>query len=430
MKMQNIMAGKRDIRLDNLRGLLITIVVIGHFLLPLYRTRFVTGLLYAIYIFHMPCFIMLSGYFAKGAYRRENAGSGSPWSENSGPDDRRPRGAGADPADTDGKGRFLWGRAVQLFWLYLLYELVVWITEGLAAGSIPRVPDLLHESGAPWYLMSLGCYYLCIPLLEKARGLTLTKRSPHLEKSRPAGEKSNRHAGSKRYYSALFIAAVMLAVSFLKYVIQPGDFLSLDRTIAFLPFFCLGYLTEKQDLQNFFHRGKKTPGSGLGTSAGSRIVSAAALVLLLIVFLFTYDYLMRWHLVVYGADYRRYLPEMQPRLWILNMIWYGLAAVISLGVAGLMPERPLGAAGPSFNLSLDELGRRSLQIYFLHRPIRDILEWRGFYAWINPHSKVQVIALAAGSIVLTILLGMPWLTGPFEKLRHWFDPLLEKSGGL
>ena len=400
--MQNIMAGKRDIRLDNLRGLLITIVVIGHFLLPLYRTRFVTGLIYTIYIFHMPCFIMLSGYFAKGAYRREHTVSGSPWSANSGPDDRRPRGAGAGPAD--GKGRFLWGRAVQLFWLYLLYELVVWITEGLAAGSIPRVPDLLHESGAPWYLMSLGCYYLCIPLLEKARGLLRTKR--------------------------LFIFAVMLAVSFLKYIIQPGDFLSLDRTIAFLPFFCLGYLTEKQDLQNFFHRGKKTPGSGLGTSAGSRIVSAAALVLLLIVFLFTYDYLMRWHLVVYGADYRRYLPEMQPRLWILNMIWYGLAAVISLGVAGLMPERPLGAAGPTFSLSLDELGRRSLQIYFLHRPIRDILEWRGFYAWINPHSKVQVIALAAGSIVLTILLGMPWLTGPFEKLRHWFDPLLEKSGGL
>ena len=425
--MQNIMAGKRDIRLDNLRGLLITIVVIGHFLLPLYRTRFVTGLIYTIYIFHMPCFIMLSGYFAKKSFRRneaENVKGGNAETENSA------AGSSFSGSSAYGQSHFLWGRAVQLFWLYLLYELVVWITEGLAAGSIPRVPDLLHESGAPWYLMSLGCYYLCIPLLEKARGLTWTTRSPHLEKSRPAGEKSNRHAGSKRYYSALFIAAVMLAVSLLKYIIQPGDFLSLDRTIAFLPFFCLGYLTEKQDLQNFFHRGKKTPGSGLGTSAGSRIVSAAALVLLLIVFLFTYDYLMRWHLVVYGADYRRYLPEMQPRLWILNMIWYGLAVVISLGVAGLMPERPLGAAGPSFSLSLDELGRRSLQIYFLHRPIRDILEWRGFYAWINPHSKVQVIALAAGSIVLTILLGMPWLTGPFEKLRHWFDPLLEKSGGL
>ena len=57
-------AGARDARMDNVRGILIMIVVIGHFLLPLERTRFVTGLIYAIYVFHMPCFMILSGYFA------------------------------------------------------------------------------------------------------------------------------------------------------------------------------------------------------------------------------------------------------------------------------------------------------------------------------------------------------------------------------
>lgn len=50
---------------DNLKFILILLVVIGHFL-----SSFKTDHLYAsiysfIYIFHMPCFIFLAGYFSK-----------------------------------------------------------------------------------------------------------------------------------------------------------------------------------------------------------------------------------------------------------------------------------------------------------------------------------------------------------------------------
>ena len=48
------------------------LVVIGHFLLPMERTRFVGSLIHIIYLFHMPMFALISGYFAKSVYRRGN----------------------------------------------------------------------------------------------------------------------------------------------------------------------------------------------------------------------------------------------------------------------------------------------------------------------------------------------------------------------
>ena len=46
---------------DNIKSVLITLVVIGHFLLPLESTRLKDGLVNVIYLFHMPMFIMVSG---------------------------------------------------------------------------------------------------------------------------------------------------------------------------------------------------------------------------------------------------------------------------------------------------------------------------------------------------------------------------------
>lgn len=54
--------------IPHLKGVLILLVVIGHFLLPMEQTRLVWCLFYLIYLFHMPMFIMISGYFAKGVY--------------------------------------------------------------------------------------------------------------------------------------------------------------------------------------------------------------------------------------------------------------------------------------------------------------------------------------------------------------------------
>src|SRR5947209_7795416 len=57
---------QRDILLDNLKFVLISFVVIGHFIQP-YSTQSVAlkTVFYCIYSFHIPAFVFISGYFSK-----------------------------------------------------------------------------------------------------------------------------------------------------------------------------------------------------------------------------------------------------------------------------------------------------------------------------------------------------------------------------
>ena len=97
------MKGTRDLRVDNVRGVLIFLVVAGHFLLPVNGERLTMNLMYLIYSFHMPCFMLVSGYLSHGIYTRERG--------------------------------FRWDRWVQLLWLFILFKRMVNVTEGMLADS-------------------------------------------------------------------------------------------------------------------------------------------------------------------------------------------------------------------------------------------------------------------------------------------------------
>ncbi|MCI5793214.1 MAG: acyltransferase family protein [Lachnospiraceae bacterium] len=341
---------QRDDRFDNVRGFLIMLVVIGHFLLPVFQTRLVTGITYAIYVFHMPCFVMVSGYYAKSIYKN---------------------------------GKYRWGKVIQMLWLFVVYECILWITEALAYGITTPIPNFFRESGAPWYLLCMAYYYLTLPLFH--------------------------NIDSPKAQLGVIIAMILFA-SFGKYIFLTGSFLCLDRAVSFLPFFYMGYYGTKTLLDRFL------------LSIYKRPVQLIAAVLLLIIFLFTYDFLLRWNLVVFGTSYNRYRAPDQPYIWFFNIVWYVIAFIISLGFISSMLNRRM--------LIVTGLGRNTLQIYFMHRPIRDIMMYFGFYNVFNPHSKLNVILLVLFSIALTILLGGNALNRLFILLKSVFDPLLEKADAL
>ncbi|WP_017568755.1 acyltransferase family protein [Nocardiopsis halotolerans] len=58
-------ASKRDSYLDNAKFLLITLVVVGHAVEPLLDLGAARALYYWMYFFHMPAFILVSGYLAR-----------------------------------------------------------------------------------------------------------------------------------------------------------------------------------------------------------------------------------------------------------------------------------------------------------------------------------------------------------------------------
>ncbi len=337
---------QRDLRMDNVRGLMILLVVIGHFLLPLYQTRLVTNLFYTIYIFHMPLFVLCSGFFAKGVY--------------------------------DGR-RFRTDRLVQLLWLYLVYECIVYVTEGIAYGFGP--PDFLHESGAPWYLISLSAWYLAVPVMYRFR-----------------------------YYPDYLVALLVLLVLLLfgRYFVHPMDFLSLDRTLAFSPFFFIGYFTTQDMLDGYLRSGLR------------RRMAVLAAVLLLFVFLSAKDLLLPYNLVVYGCDYRRYAAHQHGYIWLINLVWYVAAFVICVGVTGMVVNRRIRF--------ITRLGENTLQIYVLHRPIRDLLEAAGFFERVNAHDKLHVLGVVLFASALTLFLGNGYFSLAFRWLRNVPGALLAAAG--
>ncbi len=62
-----MMTTKREYYFDNAKFLLIFLVVFGHFIQPFINEhKFIMTIYHFVYSFHMPAFILVSGYFAKG----------------------------------------------------------------------------------------------------------------------------------------------------------------------------------------------------------------------------------------------------------------------------------------------------------------------------------------------------------------------------
>lgn len=349
---------KRIYKIDTTKGILIFLVVTGHMLLPLQgRTRLLTNLFYAIYCFHMPAFVFLSGILAFGFVNSE--------------------------------GAVRWKRWLRLVYWYVIFEVIVFFSEIPAYGKSGDFPDLFHESGSPWYLLCLIEWYLMIPLL---RNLKRRLRGP---------------AGGEARAEALLGGAILLISLASGYLRGVGDFLSLDRGFAFAPFFYLGYFLAEHRLIRV----------GLGMQKEqcrlARLLRAVGAVTLICVFLFLFDRGEAIRNVFFGTWYDRLWegPGQQNHwhmLWALRLFWYLLASAVSyLFFCGIPQGR---AALP------ERVGRQTLPIYILHRPIRDMLLAAGFFDSINPGSKQSLALLLLCSFALTWLLSCSPVSGLFAVL--------------
>lgn len=57
---------------DNMKAVLIFLVVLGHVILPVRENNDVLSVLfYTIYLFHMPAFVFVAGFFSKNYVKKE-----------------------------------------------------------------------------------------------------------------------------------------------------------------------------------------------------------------------------------------------------------------------------------------------------------------------------------------------------------------------
>ena len=170
----------RDNRIDSLKGLLIILVILGHFITSMNNVNIVNhAVMGMIYIFHMPLFILISGYFTK-----------SPEQQTS---------------------REMWRGVLNLAITLVIFQLLncLWV---LCAGRDFMKAMKAFPYGVLWYLLSL--IYWRIILFYTPKSLL---RKPWL------------------------YLAIALAMSLLSGFTHLGKFLSLQRTLNFFIFFLLGY---------------------------------------------------------------------------------------------------------------------------------------------------------------------------------------------
>lgn len=180
---------ERDKQLDNIRGLLIILVVFGHALELLREHSLVTNYIYNfIYSFHMPVFIFLSGYLAKNVQKgRDNAFK-------------------------------------QYFIPFLLFN-SIWNVIQVITTSFVSIPvdspeafSFLNPGWALWYILAMFIWKSLLPDLLKIKN----------------------------------IFTVVLVVGILSRLFSEFNvFLSLSRLLVFTPYFIGGFLFSKESLERF-----------------------------------------------------------------------------------------------------------------------------------------------------------------------------------
>ncbi|HET6806506.1 MAG TPA: hypothetical protein VFH59_13800 [Frateuria sp.] len=306
----------RDPWRDNARLGLITLVVFGHCLEPLRGFALVDAAYRFIYLFHMPAFAFLSGSVAR--------------------------------AEVD--VRLLRRIAFQLLLPYLLFQ-------GLyaLAARAPGWPDA-GPTGVTtpywllWYLPSLACWRLLLPLCVRLR--------------RPL----------------LFAVAFAVATGWADDI---GYGLSLSRTAAFFPLFLLGHL-HGDDWRERLH--------GLPL----QVLAVAVLALMALVAGIVSD--PRW---LYGSNGYAALGigDAEGTLWRLLRLGVGV-----LGAAAFLSLVPRRA------LSVSAAGGRSLQAYLAHGFVIKFATAAGVFEALASSGApvlVMLILLPAAWLLVRLLASVP-----------------------
>ena len=163
---------------DNLKFMLILLVVIGHYIDPFSDTFpiFKSAYLF-IYTFHMPLFVFTTGFFAKSVMKKDSG--------------------------------FQLGKVISFFILYVGLSYGIYFIEYYMDGRDVTY-DLFSTGNSSWYLLGCCLWYLMIPVLGNIKPIITIP--------------------------ILTVLAILAG-----YAEAIGDFLVFSRVLCFAPFFMAGY---------------------------------------------------------------------------------------------------------------------------------------------------------------------------------------------
>lgn len=119
---------KRNAYWDNAKTVLIFLVVLGHYLITMgYKEDFAEAVYQWIYLFHMPAFVFVSGYFSKSFVKKRGDNS----------------------------------KLLGFLVLYVVFTLMLWGTDALTIKELTSW-SLFTTGGAQWYMLAMFFWYLSL----------------------------------------------------------------------------------------------------------------------------------------------------------------------------------------------------------------------------------------------------------------------------
>jgi len=308
---------QRNYKMDNIRFLLIFLVILGHFI-ELFRGDFSLALYKIIYSFHMPAFLFLTGFFARFHPRKI----------------------------------FL-----NLICPYILFQVLYRAFDAfIIQGKDSFTLNFTTPYWILWYLLTVICYYLLIPLID-----------------------------SEDVRSRKFILGIAIVVSLLAgYDSSIGYYGSLSRSFTFFPFFLAGfYLSKTKNV----------------SQKNCMILPLSGLLSLLCSF-----YIVTCPTITKNVLYGSYSYEKatySPLIKVLLLVC-GFAWIIFL--LYLIPNKKIPF--------VSQFGQNTLSVFFLHGFIVRLAKKYKIFAF----SEVGNIFLAIiFSLILISFFGNPKIAGLFRK---------------
>lgn len=266
---------KRIMLWDNLKFLLITLVVIGHFIDYYISSGIYKSIFIFIYSFHMPLFIFAAGIF----HRNKNIAY----------------------------------KVYTYICLSFMLKILIYITRRNINPNIEL--DFAEESGVPWYIFAIGIFVL----------LTYALRNIN-----------------KKYV----LITWMLVACFIGYDNSIEDTFSISRIIIFYPFYLMGSMVNHERLEAMSHK-KHT-----------KAVCGIIIVIWFIACLIFREeiYKLRPLFTARHPFEDTYYGE-----WFYRLLCYIISILVGFCIIMLIPDNRIPF--------ISEAGRRSVQVYFWHRPI-------------------------------------------------------------
>lgn len=317
---------KRSAFWDNYKGILIFLVVFGHFIYS-YATKcngsWADTLFTFIYMFHMPAFIFVSGFFSKSANAKSSKS------------------------------------LLKLLLYYLVFNFSMMAFLYLYKGNSLNI---LTPYNSYWYILSLIFWRISIKPLAKIKG----------------------------------ILPISIIISLLLGFWSIPNLLSIRRTIAFFPFFLMGYKFEKKTIKNILK--KKTTKKTIAYLIIGMLLGFGTIVILKQNNPFTLSMLLM-------GTYQHYYEI------IYRIIIFIIATMVIWGMLGAIPQNEIPI--------LTKLGRNSLLIYLIHRFITIV-----FYTKLSASDYTGIFIIY--SFIATIILCLIFSSNKLNKMiNKIFNKIVE-----